>query len=93
MNHYLSEPCVDCPSICVKPFISSFLRCYKCASEKSPAREGHDEWRAFESNLYIGINDVSKFNWMPLACTLHVCMSLPLLFECICVISWYGARR
>ena len=36
--------------------------------------------RAFESGLsliYIGIHDVSKFNWMPLACILNVCMSLP----------------
>ena len=27
MNYYLSEPCVDCPFICVKPFISGSTRC------------------------------------------------------------------
>ena len=45
----------------------------KCTSGKS-------EQRAFESSLpliYIGIHDVSKFNWLPLACTLNVCMSFP----------------
>ena len=34
--------------------------------------------RAFESGLsliYIGIHDVSKFNWLPL--TLNACMSFP----------------
>ena len=36
--------------------------------------------RAFESGLsliYIGIHEVSKIYWMPLACTLNVCMSFP----------------
>ena len=36
--------------------------------------------RAFESGLSlicIDSDDVSKFKWMPLACTLNVCMSFP----------------
>ena len=34
--------------------------------------------RAFESGLsllYTDIHDVSKFNWMPLACTVNMCIT------------------
>ena len=61
MNHYLSEPCVNC-------------------GEKHLSQESDEPKRAFEfglSLICIDIHDVSKFNWMPLACTLNVCMSFP----------------
>ena len=71
IKHYLSEPCVDCPSICVKPFISSSPRCqcYKSA----PCRVNREPL----SLICLDRHDVSKFNWLPLACTLNVCVSFP----------------
>ena len=52
------------------------------ASQWSKHRKSQqsDKQRAFESGLsliYIGIHDVSKFNWMPLAHTLNMCMPFP----------------
>ena len=71
MNHYLSEPCVDCPSICVKPFISSSPRLTTTKLS---------ELRAFESGLSlicIDGHEVTKFYWLPVTYTLNMCMSFP----------------
>ena len=51
MKFYLSEPCVDRPSICVKPFISSSVPQLNGESESESVK--NQRIRAFESSLLL----------------------------------------
>ena len=80
IKFYLSEPCVDRPSICVKPFISSSVPQLNSESE---SRVSDYSWPLnLAYHLYRYLNMICHF----LISYLGVC---PLD---ICVISWYDAR-
>ena len=81
IKFYLSEPCVDRPSICVKPFISSSVPQLNNESESVSVLESEPLNLAY--HLYRNLN---------MMCHSLISYLGGLSFVCVCVISWYDAR-
>ena len=86
IKFYLSEPCVDRPSICVKPFISSSVPQLNSESESESVLES-ELLESEPLNLAYHL-----YGYLSMMCHFLISYLRGLSFGCVCVISWYDAR-